>query len=147
MKSYGGKKMKARKIIGIDKAKGDSIEIITRYRDDEVVYSVDGGKSYHETSRLAIRAYERELAKQKIDKAVQIYCENLMPLIAEARNKVVRAGASPKVMYIGDIFQYKKNELPESPMKLNTGCKVFGMKIIADYRVPIDKFYIMQGEL
>ena len=80
-------------------------------------------------------------------KAVSIYVEHLMPLIADARNKVVKAGASPKVMYIGDIFPRKKNELRVSAMKVDTGCKVFGMKIVADYRVPIDKFYITQGEL
>lgn len=79
--------------------------------------------------------------------AVGIYVETLLPLIAEARNKVVAAGASPKVMYISDIFPRKKDELRMSAVKVDTGCKVFGMKIIADYRIPIDKFYILQGEL
>lgn len=87
-----------------------------------------------------------ELEKRDI-KAIQIYVEHLTPLIAEARNKVVHAGARPNVMYVGDIFPKKKNELRISPMKVDTGCKIFGMKIIADYRVPFDKFYIMQGEL
>lgn len=80
-------------------------------------------------------------------KAIAIYCEHLMPLIAEARNKVMDSGARPNVMYVGDFLPKKKDELRISPMKLNTGCKVFGMKIIMDYRVPFDKFYIMQGEL
>jgi len=80
-------------------------------------------------------------------KATEIYVDHLALLIAEARNKVVRAGASPKVMYIGDIFPREKDELRPSAMKYDTGCRIFGMKIIADYRVPIDKFYITQGEL
>lgn len=112
-----------------------------------MAYSVDDGKTFHPSTREALQEYEKEIIAKKISKAVQTYCEHLTPLIAEARNKVVRAGASPKIMYIGDIFQYKKNELPESPIKLDTGCKILGMKIIADYRVPVDKFYITQGEL
>lgn len=84
---------------------------------------------------------------KKDTKALQSYVEHLTPLIAEARNQVTRAGARPNVMYIGDIFPRKKDELKPSAMKFDTGCKIFGMKIIADYRVPVDKFYIMQGEL
>lgn len=139
--------MKRKNIIGYDKAKGDSITVITRYKNDEIAFSVDGGKNYYPSTREAIQAYEREIKAKKICDAVQVYCEHLTPLIAEARNKVVRAGASPQVMYIGDIFSYPKDSLPLSPIKLDTGCKIFGMKIIADYRVPFDKFYITQGEL
>jgi hypothetical protein len=138
----------AKYTIGIDKGSDDgSIEVITKYRNDEIVHSVDGGKTYHASVKLAIRAYERELAKKEMGKVVQKYCEPQTLRILDARNAVVRAGGRPNVMYIGDIFPPKKNELPLSPMQMNTGCKIFGMKIIADYRVPRDHFYIMQGEL
>lgn len=81
------------------------------------------------------------------NKAVQVYCETLMTLIADARAKVLEAGAPAKVMYIGDIFPKKKGELHLSPMLVETGCKVFGMDIIVDFRIPMDKFYITAGRL
>lgn len=139
--------MKRKKLIGFDKAKGDSIEIITRYKNDEVVFSVDHGANYYPSAREALQAYEKEIIAIKIKKSTRVYVEHLIPLIAEARSKVIKAGASPNVMYIGDIFPYKKDELPVSPMKVDTGCTIFGMRIIADYRIPSDRFYIMQGEL
>jgi len=97
---------------------------------------------------MKIYGRQKMMTKKQI-KAVQVYVEHLLPLIAEARSKVIKAGATPNVMYIGDIFALarKKDELFLSAIKLDTGCKVFGMRIIADYRVPVDKFYIMQGEL
>lgn len=134
--------------IGIDKGKDDgSITVITKYRNDEIVHSVDGGKTFHETVKLAIRAYKREIQKKKDAEAVQKYCEPKTKLIAEARAKVIKAGGRPNTMYIADILPREKNELRPSAMQFNTGCKIFGMKIIADYRIPKDHFYITQGEL
>lgn len=78
-------------------------------------------------------------------KAVQKYIEKLQDKILELRYAVVHAGGRPNVVYIGDIFPRKKDELRPSPMQLDTGCKIFGMKIIADFRVPFDQLYIMQG--
>lgn len=80
-------------------------------------------------------------------KAIQVYCETLTSLIADARAKVLEAGAPAKVMYIGDILPKKKDELRLSPMLVETGCKIFGMDIIIDYRIPMDKFYITSGRL
>lgn len=80
-------------------------------------------------------------------KAIQIYCEHLTPLIAEARSKVMDAGAPARVMYIGDILPRKKEELRITPVLIETGCKIFGMDIIVDYRIPADKFYITAGRL
>lgn len=87
-----------------------------------------------------------ELEERDI-KVVKTYVDALLPLIAEGRHKVMAAGTWPRVIYIGDIFPREGEELRPSAMKVDTGCEVFGMKIIADYRVPFDKFYIMQGEL
>lgn len=128
--------------------KKDSIIIIERFQKGGLVaYSIDEGETYHPSVREAFEHFEREQIKKKIEESVQIYVEHLMPLIAEARSKVIKTGGRPNVMYIGDIFFYPKDGLSVSPMKMDTGCKVFGMKIIADFRVPFDKFYIMQGEL
>lgn len=87
-----------------------------------------------------------ELTKAEM-KSVQIYCETLTKLIADARAKVLEAGAPAKVMYIGDIFPKKKDKLRISPRLVDTGCKIFGMSIIVDYRIPMDKFYITAGRL
>jgi hypothetical protein len=83
----------------------------------------------------------------KDNEVIRIYVETLMDYIADARAKVMKAGAMPRVMYIGDIFPREKDELRPSAIKLDTMSTVFGMRIIADYRVPKDKFYITQGEL
>lgn len=80
-------------------------------------------------------------------KALSEYIESRLPLILEARNKVSDAGGVPNVIYIGDIFPRKENELRPSAVQVDTGSTVFGMKIIADYRVPFDQLYIMQGRL
>lgn len=83
----------------------------------------------------------------KIGKVVKAYIEPQIPLIADGRNKVVRAGGRPNVMYIGDLMPRNKNKLQLSPMKVDTGCRIFGMKIVMDFRIPKDSWYIMQGEL
>lgn len=84
---------------------------------------------------------------KKDSKAIQKYIEAETTHIMIARSKVMEAGAEPKVLYIGDIFPRKKDELRLSAMLLDTGCTIFGMKIIADFRVPVGNFYITQGEL
>lgn len=80
-------------------------------------------------------------------KAIQKWIEPRFKEIADARNDAVRAGGRPRVMYIGDILPHKKDELRISPMNRDSECKVFGMKIVVDFRVPKNTFYLTYGEL
>lgn len=83
---------------------------------------------------------------KKDEKALRDFIEPKIPLILEARQKVIKAGGRPTTFYIGDVFPIEKDKLRVSPVNMEVG-KIFGMKIIADFRVPSDTFYITYGEL
>lgn len=87
-----------------------------------------------------------EKLQKRDEKALKKFIEPKLNLILEGRSKVIAAGGNPTVMYIGDIFPRKKDELRVSAMNLHVG-SVYGMKVIADFRVPKDTFYITYGEL
>lgn len=102
---------------------------------------LDSAKHVKQTLTVKMPLPKRDI------KAVEKTVIPLTNLIAEARAKVKDAGGKPNVIYIPDVFPRKKDEIRMSAMQVDTGCRIFGMKIIADYRVPKNNFYIMQGEL
>lgn len=87
------------------------------------------------------------MEKQDI-KAVEVFIEANIENLHRARlDFKIRGYHSPNFVYIGDIFPKEEGSLWVKPINKNTGCTVFGAKIIADYRIPVGKFKLSYREL
>ena len=80
-------------------------------------------------------------------KAIETYVTANISNFLKMRKSVQESGGNANVLYIHDLLPRKKDELRVSPMLVDTGMKVFGMKIIMDFRIPNGEAYITYGEL
>lgn len=80
-------------------------------------------------------------------RAVEQFIARQLEPILKARSAAIEAGGHPSAIYIGDIFIRQSELIRPSPMHTDTGFKVYGMRVIADGRVPSNQFYITYGDL
>ena len=86
--------------------------------------------------------------EERRTKAVERFVARNFIDIAKARADALKAYGIPSTMYVGDIFPKDPLDiLAITPMNVDTGCRVFGMRIVADFRIPKNKFYITYGDL
>lgn len=95
--------------------------------------------------KLGIEEYETE--EKKRSEAVENFVMRNLEDITKARAEAIKAGGHPRTLYVGDIFPREPDVLFVSPMNVDTGCRIYGMRVVADFRIPINKFYITYGDL